>query len=234
MILAGAGVLSFNGMSYLKFRTFEGMPLRYNVQYDADRLARFDARNFHLVNVPFNVGTYVWRPDFVFRASFPFFYAKGVNPADFPGVKNDLAEFTVAMPYTMPATVLLAFLGSVMACALWPGARLPLVAIAVAALPMSLALFSAVVVSQRYTADFCPALLLAAAFGLQARELLPSPWRRAVGVFIVLLSLVSIFNTLAITLHYEGELVWGVPDDVKARYQGLRKIADGLLGLAAE
>ena len=36
--------------------------------------------------------------------------------------------------------------------------------------------------------------------------------------------------TFAMTLHYQGAMVWGVPDDTKARYQALRKTADHLLG----
>lgn len=228
--LAAVCVLSFNGLSYLKFKSFEGAPLKYHIQYQDGRLAAIDGRNFHLVNFRFNFDTYMWRPDFTLGRKFPFFSIH--NPPDlyYPGVKIDLFEPTLAMPYTMPALVLLALGGGALAFALWPEVRSSLAIIAVAGSIMSLALFTAVALSHRYTGDFCPPLLLAGAFGLQALELLPRFWRRIALTLTALLAALGIIVTSLITVHYQGAVVWGVPNEVKSRYENLRSSVDRLLG----
>lgn len=230
-ILAGFGVLSFNALSYLKFRSFEGAPLRYHVAYNAGRLATIENRNFHLTNFAFNFDGYVWRPDFVVRRTFPYFFLQSENSQKYPEAKLDLVEPGTALPYTMPALVMLAWCGAAFAYLRWPAARGPLVVIAGATVPMALALFTAVAMSQRYTADFCPALLLAGAFGLQAFGLLKSRWRRLMHVTVAILAVASVLITLAITLHYEGEAVWGVPEDVRLRYRTFRRTIDGYFGV---
>lgn len=229
-LLSVCGVLSFNGLSYLKFKSFDGAPLKYHVQYHPERLARIDGKNFHLANFRYNFDGYVWRPNFVFRPTFPYVFIAGRNPNDYPLAKIDLAEPTLALPYAMPGLVVLAVAGGLFALVRWPAARRPLGVLAVAALPMTAALFMAVAISQRYTADFCPALLIAAAFGLASAELLPRPLLRPLRLGLAALTFVSILITAAITLHYQGEGVWGVPKEITDRYQALRKTVDTALG----
>ncbi len=230
-VLSTVGILSFNAVSYLKFRSFEGAPLRYHVQYDEARIKRIEGRNFHLSNFRYNFDAYAWRPDLLLRPTFPYLYShRRGELAVYEAAKMDLEEPTLALPYTTPALLLLALAGGAGAWLAWPAARVPLGAIAAAATPMSLALFTAVAISQRYTADFCPALILAGAFGLQAIDLLRPSWRRAALTTLALLTVAGALVTLALTLQYQGELVWGVPDDMKARYQSLRKAVDGFLG----
>lgn len=230
-LLSLLAVFSFNALSYLKFQSFEGAPLKYHVQYHPERLAAIDGRNFHVSNFRYNFAGYIWRPNYVIQATFPYFFITGRNPNEYPGSKIDLAEPTLALPYAMPAIVLLAVVGGWVAVARRSASRLPLALLALAVLPMSAALFTAIAISQRYTADFCPALLVAAAFGLAAVSLFQPFLRRAVLVFVGCLTLVSAYVSLSSALYYQGELVWGVPDDVKARYQSLRQSADALFGL---
>jgi hypothetical protein len=230
-IVAVLGVLSFNALSYVKFKSFEGAPLKYHVQYQNGRLAGIEGRNFHLSNLRFNFDTYVWKPNFVLRPRFPFFLITNSNPDNYPAAKIDLAEPAVAVPYTMPALCLLALAGGILALIVWPEAREPLLVVAAGATPMSLALFTAVAASERYTTDFCPALLMLAAFAMPASELLPSAWRRAVYSVLALLCITSVLITIATTLHYQGEVVWGVSDEVRARYQILRDVVDTFFGL---
>jgi hypothetical protein len=229
-VAAGLGVLSFNGLSYLKFRSFEGAPLRYHVQYNPERLARIESRNFHAGNFRFNFDGYMWRPDFELRPGFPYFFVLGGDTSRYPGTKMDLVEPVAALPHTMPALVFLAVAGGTFAFWRWRDARRPLLVIVGAAAPMSAALFTAVAMSQRYTADFCPLLVLLAAFGVQAFNPLRAKWLRALRGTLTALTALSIFITLAITLHYGGEAVWGVPADVQERYQTLKKTADGFFG----
>jgi len=228
--LAAVCVLSFNGLSYLKFKSFDGAPLKYHVQYQHGRLAGIDGKNFHLSNFRFNFDAYMWRPDFVIQKNFPYFFIQNPQDLVYPGVKIDLFEPTLAMPYTMPALVFLAFVGGMLAIAIWPEARSALGVIAIAGAIMSLTLFTAVAVSHRYTGDFCPALILGGAFGFQTFELLPSLWQRAVTAFTAILVVLGIIITAAITLHYQGAVVWGVPDEMKARYESLRTSVDRMLG----
>jgi len=227
-IFSVLGVLSFNGLSYLKFKSFEGAPLKYHIQYDPARLAVIEGRNFHASNFRYNFDGYVWRPNFLFRPVFPYFYIHGRDPNEYPGSKIDVAEPTLALPYTMPAIVFLAVVGGALALVRWPASRTTLAIFAVALLPMSAALFTAIAISQRYTADFIPALFVAAAFGLAAAEFLSRGFHRAFRAAATALALCALVVTAATTLSYQGEGVWGVPDDVKARYQSLRKASDAL------
>jgi hypothetical protein len=230
-MLAIGCVLSFNGLSYLKFKSFEGAPLKYHVQYQEGRLAAIDGKNFHLSNFRFNFDAYVWRPDFVIRKNFPYFYIHNSNDRVYPNVKNDLFEPTLALPYAMPALVFLGALGGVLAFVTWPAARPGLSVITLAGAVMALALFTAVAVSHRYTGDFCPPLILTGAFGLQSSEWLAPIWRRVFLTLAIIFAACSIPITSALTLHYQGALVWGVPADAKARYESLRTTVDRMLGL---
>ncbi|MSU53281.1 MAG: hypothetical protein EXS41_07790 [Opitutaceae bacterium] len=230
-LLSVAGVLSFNGLSYLKFKSFDGAPLKYHVQYHPARLAAIEGKNFHFANFRHNFDGYLWRPHFIFRPTFPYFYISGPHPAAYSDAKMDLTEPTLALPYTTPALVFLTVVGGLFAVFRWPASRLPLGVLAVAVLPMATALFMAVAISQRYTADFLPALLLAAAFGLAAAELLSPRLHRTFRALTAALVLLSVPITLAVTLHYQGEGVWGVPKDVTDHYQTLRKTVDTFLGI---
>ncbi len=231
-LVAVAFVLSFNALSYLKFRTFDGAPLKYHVQYDALRVAAIDGRNFHPENFRHNFDAYFWRPALAWRPGFPFL-VHGPAPAEttYPRARIDLAEPTLALPYAMPALCLLAVVGGLFALVHWPAARGPLALVALAALPMALALCTAVAISHRYTADFCPPLLLAGAYGLQSLGLLPPARRRTALGLLAVAAAVSAGITLALALRFQGELVWGVSDAVRANYQMLRQAVDSALGL---
>jgi hypothetical protein len=231
-VLAVLGVLSFNGLSYLKFRSFDGAPLRYHVQYHPERIAAIAGRNFHAGNLPYGFANYAWRPNFELRATFPYFFIHGCDPALYPGARIDLAEDVLPLPYSMPALVFLAGVAVAAALYCWPAARRPLAVVAAGTAPMALALCAAVAVSQRYTADFIPALLTAAAFGTAALAIPGPGTRRSLGAIAAGLTVLAIGVTLAVTLHFQGEVVWGVPADVKARYLAWRQAMDLLLGFS--
>lgn len=214
-----AGVFSFNLVSYLKFRTFEGCPLRLNVQYDAARLARIEGKQFHLVNLPFMVDHYLVRPNFRLERRFPYlFVIPELRDDEWTGAKLDYFDPTLAMPYAMPALFGVAVLGGVGAFAVFPTRRRVLTAVAIAGLPMTLAMFTAIAITQRYTADFCPLLLTAAAFGTTAAETAGGRLTRIARTGIVAATIASVLITATITLHYQGSIVWGVPETVRTRY----------------
>ena len=229
--LCGAGVFSFNVVSYLKFRTFEGCPLRYNVQYDAQRLARIDGKQFHLVNIPIAIECYLLRPNFRLEASFPYFFIERDVPSmPWLETKIDYHDNTLGFPYAMPALVWLAVGGGLVALRRAPALRGPLLATWAAAVPMTLAMFAAIAITHRYTADFCPFLIVAAALGLAAGEELNGAWRGAFRALTLVTLVVSVLVTLAITLHYQGQEVWGVPDEIRAKYAALRQGIDLAVG----
>ncbi|MBL9189285.1 MAG: hypothetical protein JNK23_17515 [Opitutaceae bacterium] len=230
--LAGAGVASFNAVSYAKFRSFEGAPFRYHVQYDAARIAAIAGKNFHLANLRHNFDAYAWQPNFTFRPAFPYLVTTPRADHEYREARIDLAEPTLAVPYAMPALTLLALGGALWALIRWRASRLPLSLVLAAAAPMVLALLTAVAISQRYTGDFCPPLVLAAAFGAVVLDLLPPGVRRVAWGGVVLLALAGVLVSLALALHYQGEVVWGVPDDFKERYQMLRQAFDSALGFS--
>lgn len=225
-LAAVAGVLTFNALSYLKFRSTDGAPLRYHVQYDLERLARFDGRNFHFSNVRQNADTYFLAPHFVVRRDFPWIYIGG-EPRVYPEAKMDMREPTLALPFAMPGLVFLAVAGAAMAAWREPSSRLPLAAIAGGAAPMTMALLAAVASSHRYTADFWPALVGLAAWGLAATEGTRLRGHRVFRATGALLVVVGLPITLAFTLHYQSARVWGTPPEVQQRYERLRKKVDG-------
>lgn len=222
-------LLSFNALSYLKFRTFDGSPLRYSVQYTPERVARFEGKNFHLANLRHNLDGYLFFPDLRLERKFPFIFIGAHDAPSYEEAKMDLEEPTLGLPFAMPGLFALAFVGA--AWAFWraPAARTPLAVLLGGVAPMAAALFTAIVISHRYTGDFCPALIAFAAWGLAALDG-ESRWLRRAGLAIAgLLTIASVAVTLALALYFQGEKVWGVPDDVRQNYQRLQRLVDGLV-----
>ena len=227
-VLSGLGFLSLNGLAWLKFRTFDPAPLSISRPYTAPgRLQHIDGKSFHLVNIPYNVDTYLLRPNFRFERTFPWFYLISHAPRrEFPKAKIDLPDHTLAMPYAMPSLFVLATLGCLGAFLGWPGVRGSVAVIWLAVLPMTLALLAAVATAQRYTGDFVPFLVTASAFGLAAVEGIPSRVRALLRALVLALTLAAIAANTAMTLHYQGEVLWGVPEEIRQNFQRLRQSAD--------
>lgn len=223
------GVLSFNGLSYLKFRSFEGIPFKYYIQFDAARLANIRGSNFHLTNLPFNTYTYVVRPNIQFQSRFPWFYQGHSKPKPlFPEARSDYSDRTLAMPYAMPVLFVLATAGCLLAWLVAPAARVAITVTWLAMLPMGLALLAAINTAHRYTSDFVPFLFCAAAFGGLVLESTTSRWRSVYRSVLVLATLWAALLSFAFALHYQGYLVWGVSDEARARYSQLRQRVDSL------
>ncbi|PTX92603.1 hypothetical protein [Opitutus sp. ER46] len=228
--LAVAGVLSFNGLSYLKFHTIEGCPLRYNVQYNATRLARIDGKQFHLGNVPFGFDAYLGKLTLKTTKHFPYFATHGLDSSTYPSAKIDMTESMAGIPWAMPGLSALALLG-LFAWSRRSGAlRFEVAAIWVAVLPTAFAMFAAIAVSHRYTGDFVPFLLCAAALGMAVVDRWAGITGRLTHWILLLLCTVSIAITAALTLSYQGEGVWGVPAETQQQYQRLRERVDGFFG----
>ena len=226
--VCAAGMASCTVMSYLKFGTFDVMPLKYNVQYTQARLAAFEGKNFHLSNMACNLNGYLWGANFKVWPTFPYFFAMEPGQLDYPESKMDWIETVLGLPYAMPGLFFLAIGGSVLVA--YRARRLvwALVTAWGAVFPLCLALLTAVVISQRYTGDFCPFLIVVVALGLAAFEEIRLG--AAARTVIWMLTLWSILATLALTFDYRDS-VFGVPDEAHARYQRLRSEMDHLLNL---
>ncbi len=220
--LCVAAVFTFNGLSYLKFKTFDGAPLRYSRPYDAERLAKIDGKSFHAANVPYGAYTYFVRPNLRFENQFPFVYLGSPEPGrEFPAAKLDLPDHTLAIPFAMPGLFSLTLL-AILAALVRPAARSPLLITCAAVIPMSLALFAAIATAQRYTADWLPFLTCAAVFALASLDTFTSRLRLALHFLLAVFTLAAVLLTFAFTLHYQRETVWGVPEEIRQSYQDLR------------
>src|SRR5690606_32076415 len=138
----------------------------------------------------------------------------------------------LALPWSMPALFALASGGSALACALTPATRIALAILWASGLSSALAMLMAVSVTQRYTADFAPFLLTAAAFGLAAIARAPRHARRAATGALIFFTVAGIAVTFAITLHHQREIVWGVPPEHRDEYQRWRERIDLFTGTA--
>ncbi|HVU35122.1 MAG TPA: tetratricopeptide repeat protein [Opitutaceae bacterium] len=231
--IIGAAVLalaSFNALSYLKFGTFEGCPLRMNIQYTPERLAQFGGREFHAGNLAYGLSAY-FGLHVATKPYFPLIAPVAVDPARFAGAKVDLTEGILGIPFAMPGLTLAALLGlgvivvrrrelTGAAALVWLGV-----------VPMTTALCIAVAFAHRYTADFCPFLIAAAIVGIGALDQLAPRMRTIAAVGLSLATFGAVAVTLTITLDYQGRGVWGVPLATRQRYADLSQGIDHALGL---
>lgn len=219
--LAAAGILSFNAVSYIKFGTFNGCPLHFNVQYTAEQMAALEHSNFHFSNLRFNTDAYLLRPAFSVDDTFPYVYREYLDRREYKGSKMAYRDPTLAIPWSMPGLFYLTLIGTVLALAT-PGLRLPLAVLWLAAIPTGLAMLTAVSVTQRYTADFCPFLIAAAAFTPAAVDILPPFLRGVVRIHAGTFALLGVLVMFALTLHHQRNIVWGVPAEAQDEYQRWR------------
>ncbi len=233
--LVVAGVLSYNAIGFLKFGSFSGCPLPLHIQYTPERLARIDGgKLFRTANIPLSLGVYSFGVPITVGPTFPY-VAFEDPPKHLPAnYKFDIIEPIAGFPYAMPALLGLALVGTVAAFALARSLRGALLFVWAGGAPMLVAMFAAIAISQRYTADFCPLFAAAAALGLAAFEVLSAKARALVWVAVVPLTALSVTISVALTLRYQGEMVWGANDAARERYLALAQKADALFGVRRE
>lgn len=225
------GVLTFNGLSYLKFGTFDGAPLRYNRLYTPERLARFGGRNFYLTNIPWGAYSYLQRPNFRLEPHFPYlFMTTRAAPKAFPEAKVDLPDYLLPIPYSMPALTLLAIVGAAIAAIRFRPSRLPLLVFWLAGIPPTLALFAAVAIAQRYSGDFCPLLISSAVFGIAAFDTPRGQAWRMVRWLIAIVTLFNVLITSALIFDYDANWAPALPPELRARAQTFGERIDHWVG----
>lgn len=227
-LACAAGALSLHALAYAKFGVFDPAPLRISRPYaNLERINAIDGKGMHAANIPYGFYTYVVRPNLRFERGFPWVYLGSNTPGHhFPAAKIDLPDHTLAMPYAMPGLFLLATAGCLLAFATVPALRVAVAVAWLASIPMSVALFAAVATAQRYTGDFCPLLITAAALGLAGISTL-QPAARVIALILAgLATTAAVAVTWALTLHYQGDTLWGVPEETRANYRELRRVVD--------
>jgi 4-amino-4-deoxy-L-arabinose transferase-like glycosyltransferase len=132
----------------------------------------------------------------------------------------------------MPGLFWLTLVGMSAALWRWRAERAEVLVLAFALFPMAGLLLAAVATSQRYVADFCPFLICGASYGVVAANSLPRSWQRLARVLVSALTAAAILISLAITLRFQAELVWDVPEDVAQSYRSLGRHLDHLFGTA--
>ncbi len=222
-------VLSFNTLSFLKFSTWEGCPLRYALQYPPERLEMVGHASFHLRNIPHNLDAYFTGVHVSPKAGFPFF------ETEHPDLTRGKTAFVepgkpISIPIAMPALSLLSLAGALAIFHGPPGLRWASVLSWSAMLPMTLALCAAIAVSQRHTADFIPFLVLASSLGLANCDR-GNGTGTALKTTFWTATIISVCFSNLITLRYQGTREWGVPSEVPARYQALQRKTDEWLGI---
>jgi len=229
--LAAAGVASFNLVGYAKFRSLNGCPLQLHRPYTPERLARIGNQVFHAENIPYLAWNYGIAATPSFGGGFPWVgLARPAPPSSSSPAKMDLLEPSVSFPWSMPVLLLWAFagllsggLGGTRRRGLW---LLCLCAFAVPALSMC----TVIAISQRYTADFLPGILLAGLFGVVVLEELGTRWSRRVLRCSGVLTVAALLFSAGICLRMQGELTYGVNPARLEEYGRLKAWADGLLG----
>jgi hypothetical protein len=131
----------------------------------------------------------------------------------------------VSVPYAMPGVFLLTL--AAMGHVLLRGHRIrtPLFVLLIATIPMAFAMFAAIAVSHRYTADFLGFFVPAAAFGLAALDCGVPRARLAARVVLSAVVAAGLCTTVGLTLNFQGTGVWGQPKETLDRYQRLREKA---------
>ena len=160
-------LITYFGVNYAKFRTFDAVPLRYYDFYAEfpKRLAATEGKQIHLKNIPTGVATYFGGHGLRLKDKFPWLYLE--EEATFIGSPaNDLIEPFSTVPISMPALTVLALIG---VSALIVGssdalrrARLPAVTLFIGGGVM----LTTVCITERYLHDFYPALIVCAAAGV--------------------------------------------------------------------
>jgi hypothetical protein len=165
------------------------------------------------------------------RPQFPYLVTSSHAPGPGSKAKIDLAEPMLGLPYAMPGLFWLGFVGVV--GSFWRCRQLRPMALVLglAALPMTLALFAAMATSQRYTADFLPFMIGAAALGTITLDAARPAWKSLGRGLFTALTAFAILVSLALALRYQGELIWNIPERVTRNYQDMGRRVDSLLGI---
>ena len=227
-IIASASVIiilvSYFGVNYAKFHTFDGVPLKYYDIFAQNAAFRqvSGGRPLHLENVPTTLVSYLGFHG-LWLAQFPWIYPS--REATFVGSPAIIfVDGFSTFPVSMPALLVLAGLGGL---PLVRGGsetarrlRLP----AIALLCGGAIVLTALVLTERYLHDFYPALIICGAVGVSRIE--QEKYPRAATALIAVLATVSIAVNCSLALENQRLDTWnvgGVPAAKKAEFKRFQR-----------
>ena len=228
-IVAGAAVIiivvSYFGVNYAKFRTFDAVPLKYYDFYvrNPRALEMTRGRQIHIENIPTTVASYFGFDGMWLDPRFPWLFPS--REATFIGSPTIMVvEGFSTFPVSLPALSLLALLGFL---PLISGSSEAVRRLRVPAAALFLGggiVFATVAITERYLHDLYPALIACAAVGVMriARE----RYVVRATVLVAVLTGVSIVFNCSFALENQRLDAWsmgGVPPSRRAEFKELQK-----------
>ena len=225
--IVACGIGLFCGINYAKFRTLQGVPLKYYLPYAMEprRMEVTGGSQIHAANLPTGLAAYFGVTGFDTNRAFPWIYLTQRVPA-LPGATIDIVEPHSSIPVSMPALFLLACFGGLAIARKGNpaanAARLPAVGLLIGA---SVVLVT-VGITQRYLHDFFPVLVLTGAFGIAALERRRGSVNSAAlrTVTLTLLVLLSVGINCAFAFDYQAEIAKSAPPGQHQRLERIRAI----------
>jgi len=216
------------GTNYLKFHTWDGVPLKYYAQYRQmpERMLLTGGKQFHLANLPTGLAAYFGRIGVDWGPHFPWVFMRQ-RATLYPGARIDVNDWSSGIPGTMPALFGMSCIGAWIlirrTSAQVRQLRLPVLALGLGG---SLIFFT-VWIYERYLHDLYPFLVLTGIVGLNCVMRLRHPRLTTIALVIFfVLTLASISVNTSFALEYQREIVWGVEDDKRAEFQRWRAVID--------
>jgi len=221
-------VCAYFTMNYIKFHTWDGVPLRYYFQYQQmpERMLLTGGKQFHLANFRTGFVAYLGRIGVDFGPHFPWLFMRQ-QATVYPEARIDINDWSSGLPGSVPALLMMSCLG------LWSlirgktvqtrQLRLPIIALGLG----GSVIFFTVGICERYLHDLYPFLILTGVVGL---NWVISQRRRPLAAFALVvfsvLTFISIAVNTAFALDYQRELVWGVQEEKQAEFTRWRATID--------
>ncbi len=202
-------VSSYFAVNYAKFRTFDGVPLKY-YDFGAQRpvyLKLTGGRQIHLENIPTTVATYFGFRGLWFDPRFPWLFpSRDAVVIGSPAIVE--IEGFSTFPVSMPALMSLAVVG-ILALVRNENSnvrrmRLPVICLFLGGAIM----FATVAITERYLHDLYPALVICAAVGVSKIE--GERAAPALTSLIAVLSAISIAVNCSFALENQRLDFWGM------------------------
>jgi len=231
MIACGSVVLTIGvylGINYAKFKTFDGVPVRYYSLYikDPQRMQVTGGKQVHPENLRTGLLAYFGLGSAEVSPQFPWVYMT-TQPRVFPEAAIDVVEPHSSIPLSMPALFVLAVMG----CGAIVKGDGPVRMLRLPAIALFLGgaiILMTVGITERYLHDLYPLLIITAAAGACRLAASRSLSLKLAG--LAPLVLLGILVNAAFAFDFQREIVWGVPQSKRAELTAIRHSIDQFFG----
>ncbi|HEX4123625.1 MAG TPA: hypothetical protein VHY37_02800 [Tepidisphaeraceae bacterium] len=236
LAFVAAAVALYFSITYAKFHSFDGVPVRLYQQYidDPARMQITGGRQIHPENLRAGLYNFFTLAPPEMHRGFPWLFMN-YRPTVFPETKMDYFERYCSIPAGEPALALLALIG-VFAILLWH--RGSIGTFGLPALAMFLGgsvVLLTVGISERYMHDFYPFLVIAGAAGAARIGAVKWPIGRWVlGGVLVPLAVFGVCANTAFALDWQRTAAHGTPQSHKDQYRAWQSSVDSLVSRCLE